>query len=228
MLKKIAFLVKRPELSVDRFERHWRDVHGPLVSRSPGYASFRRSYTQNHVSGTTAFGRPFVWSGMAEFELPDDIANEDLFVTTEIYRGRIAPDERRFIDMEATVSFTARHSVARAGRAPVKIVLVVRDRERGSSGLAAARGLAAAGGRILGWTVDEVMSDTFRRPGSGAPDAAPDIDAVHEVWFDDPDDVASVSAMLAEALEPHVDVARSWSFVARELVFFDQGQPQTP
>ncbi len=43
--KLISFLVRRRDLSVEAFQAHWREQHGPIAARSPGM----RRYVQCHV-----------------------------------------------------------------------------------------------------------------------------------------------------------------------------------
>ncbi len=73
--KKVAFLARRPDLSDDAFGSYWRQIHGPLVASSPGYAAYRHRYVQNHVLAPGPVGDGFAFAGMAEFWLPGD--NED-------------------------------------------------------------------------------------------------------------------------------------------------------
>ncbi len=35
MIKRIAVLTRRPELSREKFAKHWREVHGELSRRVP-------------------------------------------------------------------------------------------------------------------------------------------------------------------------------------------------
>lgn len=45
MVKLIYCISKKPELSVEEFQRYWRDTHGPIAGRIPGL----RRYVQSHV-----------------------------------------------------------------------------------------------------------------------------------------------------------------------------------
>jgi uncharacterized protein (TIGR02118 family) len=46
MLKSIAIVYKKPGLSDEEFNRHWKEKHGPLAARLiPGL----KKYTQNHI-----------------------------------------------------------------------------------------------------------------------------------------------------------------------------------
>ena len=229
-LKKIAFLVRRPDLSHEQFTWHWREQHGPLVARSPGYERYRLGYAQNHLLGTTPVGRPFPWSGMAEFWLPGEAPNEDDFSSTAIYRDRIAVDERLFIDMSSTVSTAATETRTVDGHGPAKVVIAAAglDRHRSPGGLAFAEdalsryaGLAEA---VAGWAVNEIIPGTSRLPGAH-PLADLRIDAVHELWFDSDADCAAALGPLSEAAMGSLDPDRTSSFLAEEIVYFQDGRP---
>lgn len=44
-VKSVAFLTRKPGLSVEEFQRHWREVHGPIAATLPGL----RRYVQSHT-----------------------------------------------------------------------------------------------------------------------------------------------------------------------------------
>lgn len=232
MLKKIAFLVKRADLTDEQFRQHWRERHGFVVSRTPGYSEYRTEYVQNHVIDGTAIGEAFAWSGMAEFILPGDSPNEDTFASTAAYRDRIAVDERLFIDMDATISMTVDAQSAAEGRSSTKIVVVASP---GARGAVAPRALAhevlsaptTPEGAVVGWLVNSVLPGSFRLPGGRATDEPP-IDAVHEIWLADSVDPLAATAALAEGLAPHLSMARTFSFRAQEYVFFSDGAARIP
>jgi uncharacterized protein (TIGR02118 family) len=61
-VKLIAFLPRRQGLAVDRFQAHWREVHGPLAAAVPGC----RRYVQCHARpGIYASGREPAYDGIA-------------------------------------------------------------------------------------------------------------------------------------------------------------------
>lgn len=229
-LKKIAFLVRRPDLSHEQFTVHWRETHGPVVARSPGYENYRLGYAQNHVLGTTPIGRPFPWSGMAEFWLPGETPNEDHFSSTVIYRDRIAVDERRFIDMSATVSMSATEHRVVEGHGPLKLVIAAAglDRSSPSSGLtfagAALSRFPSLRQSVAGWTVNDVLPGTFKLPGAD-PLADLGIDAVHELWFAAHADRAAAIEPLRDAATTSLHPDRTSSFLAEEIVYFRNGRP---
>jgi uncharacterized protein (TIGR02118 family) len=45
MVKLIYTITRKAGLSVEEFQRHWRDVHGPIAAKMPGC----RRYVQSHV-----------------------------------------------------------------------------------------------------------------------------------------------------------------------------------
>lgn len=60
-VKMIAFLNKRPDLTVEFFQRYWRETHGPIASRIPG----NQRYVQCHVRlGIYKAGRTPVFDGI--------------------------------------------------------------------------------------------------------------------------------------------------------------------
>jgi uncharacterized protein (TIGR02118 family) len=50
MIKRISLLQRKAGMSVEAFNRHWLDIHGPLARHVPGV----RRYVQNHVQGSSS------------------------------------------------------------------------------------------------------------------------------------------------------------------------------
>lgn len=92
-----ALLRRNPNLSADEFERHWRDVHGPLIRDSPSLARHILRYEQR-VSLTIGEGG---YDGVATLWFRSLQAFHD-FVAEAAYREVLQPDEERFLDVEAT------------------------------------------------------------------------------------------------------------------------------
>ncbi|HEX5371059.1 MAG TPA: EthD family reductase [Dehalococcoidia bacterium] len=64
MVKYLGFLTRKPGLSVEQFQQHWRDVHGPLVRSE--IAGMRR-YVQLHTLPETYSITPApAWDGVPE------------------------------------------------------------------------------------------------------------------------------------------------------------------
>jgi uncharacterized protein (TIGR02118 family) len=232
--KKIAFLVAKPGLTSDAFSDHWRNRHGPLVSNSPGYARWRSRYVQNHVQGPGPVGSTLGFAGMAEFWLPGQSPSEEDFSATSTYRDHIEPDERRFIDMDRTVSMTAIEDVVVPGHAPggpVKLVVLSRRadaigaaelRQRyATQFVAAVLAVPAFATRLRGWSANHVLEGSYRLPGGRTSDAL-SVDVIDELWFDSAADIAE-AFKATTFTSPLLSDAGRQSFVASEHVFFDGG-----
>ena len=68
-MTKVIFVVhKRPDMDRDEFRHYWREVHGPIAARIPGF----RKYVQNHSLPDSASG-DLPCDGIAElwFDSPE-------------------------------------------------------------------------------------------------------------------------------------------------------------
>jgi uncharacterized protein (TIGR02118 family) len=64
MVKYLGFLTRKPGMSVEQFQQHWRDVHGPLVV---GEIAGMRRYVQTHtLPETYSLTPPPAWDGVPE------------------------------------------------------------------------------------------------------------------------------------------------------------------
>lgn len=72
MATTIALLERKPTISRDLFSRYWRDVHGVMAARIPGFDS----YTQHHVTPLLDVGsaivEPFEGIAVVTFAAPGD------------------------------------------------------------------------------------------------------------------------------------------------------------
>lgn len=102
MLRLTVFLKRNPELSVEEFRTHWRDVHGPLIAGNPDLARHIVRYEQ-HL--------PADVGGLAGTEGYDGIAVQWLesidaftgFMNEPAYMEQVHPDEERFLDRDGLV-----------------------------------------------------------------------------------------------------------------------------
>ena len=61
-VKCVEFLTRKPDLPVEQFQRHWREVHGPLAARIP----MLRRYVQSHTRRSAyEAGRTPLYDGVA-------------------------------------------------------------------------------------------------------------------------------------------------------------------
>jgi hypothetical protein len=98
MVKLFAMLRRRPDMTVEEFVVHWRDVHGPLIASEPTLARHLVRYEQHvrhrpdGLSGSEGLdGVAVQW-----FRSIDDFAG---FLAEPAYSELIAPDEGRFLDL---------------------------------------------------------------------------------------------------------------------------------
>lgn len=238
--KKIAFLAPRPDLDPQAFATYWRDTHGPTVAHAPGYAAYRTRYAQNHRIGDGPVGAPFPYPGAALFHLPGDGSNEAEFSASATYQDHIRVDELNFIDMAQTLSMAATECVIRAGTGPVKLLtLGIRrdgverdqfDRRLRDACTDALRDASGFADHLRGWTLNHIVEGSFQLPGARQADAFA-VDCIQEMWFADEQALAAAFDSpdyrdnLAKALGELFATPHSYSFHAREIVFFDAGRP---
>ena len=106
MLKLIYCLHRKPELSVEEFQRYWREVHAPLVAERAELLGIKR-YIQAHTAVPEVIpvfqarngGSPEPYDGVAEiwFESLDALASEDPAVQQAA--ADLLADEGNFIDL---------------------------------------------------------------------------------------------------------------------------------
>ena len=116
MIKVIFCLRRLPHLSLEEFQRYWREQHGPLV-RQHAEALRMRRYVQSHTLDVPANetlqqsrGTDMPYDGVAEVWWE---SLEELLAALSTPEGRQADralreDESRFIDLErSTACFVA-------------------------------------------------------------------------------------------------------------------------
>ncbi len=91
MVKQVSFFKRRPDLSVDAFQQHWRTTHAERVVKLPGL----RRYVQNHVQPNSNESEP-PFDGVAEAWFDDVDAMRATVGTPEL--SAIREDEANFID----------------------------------------------------------------------------------------------------------------------------------
>ncbi len=93
MIKLVYCINRKPGMSVEAFQRYWREVHGPIAARIPGL----RRYVQSHVLPELYQGeRPVAYDGVAELWY-DDRESWDRARASPETRAALE-DERNFID----------------------------------------------------------------------------------------------------------------------------------
>ncbi len=100
MIRLFALLRRRPGMDVDEFRNHWHGVHGPLIRDTPELARHLVRYEQHVRHRPDAISGNDGLDGVAVqwFASIDDFV---AFVSEPAYAESIAPDERRFLDVDA-------------------------------------------------------------------------------------------------------------------------------
>ncbi len=99
MVKLIYCISKKPELSVEEFQRYWRETHGPIAGRIPGL----RRYVQCHVVPELYGRQTPAYDGAAELWFDDLDAMRAAMQSDEVKAAM--EDEKNFIDHSRVVSF---------------------------------------------------------------------------------------------------------------------------
>jgi uncharacterized protein (TIGR02118 family) len=104
MIKLIVAVRKRPDMSVEEFQDHWRTRHAELVRNSPATAKYIRKYIQCHTMPGQYEQGEVAFDGTAELWF-DSVADMEAFYSDPDYLRDVQPDEPRFADMSKTVFF---------------------------------------------------------------------------------------------------------------------------
>lgn len=116
MFKVVTLLKRRPELSVESFQVHWRDRHGPLAAQGVGL----RRYVQSHALLQGYRKGDLLFDGIEEMWF-DSQAHYDVFMQSSLQEAlRRAEDE--FLDLTRKVTMPVEVIVAKAGAIPVGAV----------------------------------------------------------------------------------------------------------
>ena len=93
MIKLIYAFKRKPELSVEEFQRYWREIHGPIAAKIPGV----RRYVQCHTLPALYANDPQpAFDGAAEVWYDDFESFMRAVGSPEVKAAR--EDERNFID----------------------------------------------------------------------------------------------------------------------------------
>jgi uncharacterized protein (TIGR02118 family) len=119
MVKLVFCCRRRPELSLEEFQRYWLDRHGPLVRSLRRALPQMHRYVQSHTLATplneairASRGSGQAFDGITEvwFESLDAAfsSSEEALAAAE----RLLEDERRFIDLaSSSVFLTEEHEI---------------------------------------------------------------------------------------------------------------------
>lgn len=101
---KGLFLVKRkPGMSVAEFQDYWRNIHAPLVPRTPHLLR----YVQCHVLPETyESDTPPAFDGVAELWWPDVVKFKESWASPELQVEQLT-DAKNFVDGKGSMAFLA-------------------------------------------------------------------------------------------------------------------------
>jgi uncharacterized protein (TIGR02118 family) len=190
LIKAIALIKRRPDISREQFARHYEEVHAPLALR---YFRGWKGYIRNHVVETLRGGEP-VFDCISEFWFSDlqGIKDTVAFTASEAAEP-IRDDELSFMDRANNVSCMVSEEVILGDPAsllasvPAKVVALV---ER-PSGIDRGDFLAYYEGRDLARLLDEanaVRCVQNRVEPEAAVVGGMALECITEIWFDDPED----------------------------------------
>lgn len=192
----VALLERKQRISRSLFSRYWRDVHGVMAARIPGFDS----YTQNHVTPLTDVGSrdPEPFEGIAIVTFVDEAHRQGLAdskITRHIHR-----DEQNVFRRALLYNLGRGASRALSGQSPmgdgVELFFVIPD---GTDSIAFAQLLESpgvlsihlhdlSGGDPAGWNDTDVDDG-----GSGRQFAA----LVHGCWKDEGDALSAARNAIA-------------------------------
>lgn len=115
MVKIFYLIPKRPDISVEQFHRHWREIHAPLALKIP---SLRR-YVQSHRIKHAGFGLSSPYEGVAEVWFDSFDAAKQMRDSREYIEGAFA-DEPNFIDTSRLAWIATQENVVLPGPAMAK------------------------------------------------------------------------------------------------------------
>jgi uncharacterized protein (TIGR02118 family) len=103
MLIVLGFYKRKAGLSYEAFSSHWKNVHGPLFLGTPNLVRYFRRYVQHHLTPNTVIPgyQPLDFDGFSESWF-DDLDSRREFLRQPELNELIKPDERKFIDTDAT------------------------------------------------------------------------------------------------------------------------------
>ena len=200
MVKLVAFFKRKPGISVEQFQQHWRTTHADLVVRQRGLGR----YVQNHTLASGYRTREPDYDGVAEAWFDSTQSMRELEPSAE-YRA-VREDEANFLDVDSLGAVITNEVVIVDGQVPepcVKMIAFLNKRpdvtvEFFQSYWRETHGPIAA--RIPG---NRRYVQCHARPGIYAAGRSPAFDGIPISWFDD------VDAMRASAQSPEYAATRA-------------------
>ena len=105
-VKNVEFVTHQPGMSIETFQKYWRDVHGPLAARIPVIRRYVQSHTRRSAYES---GRTPLYDGVAVTWFDDTRAMRVSATTAEYTRVRA--DEVNFITADPPFIITREHVI---------------------------------------------------------------------------------------------------------------------
>jgi len=106
MINAITLLWRKPGMSIDAFQRYWRNEHAGVITRLPGF----QRYVQSHPLDENYQVKEPICDGIAELWANDSQVFRDIAVS-EAY-SLVQVDEEKFLDRAAnTLVLTVEHVI---------------------------------------------------------------------------------------------------------------------
>lgn len=116
MVKIVIFFKRKPGMSVEDFQHHWRTIHADIIVRLPGI----RRYVQSHVLASAYRRGEPVYDAVAESYFEDTQAMKALAKMPEY--AAVLADEPNFIDRSSMSSIITDEHVIKDRPAPADAV----------------------------------------------------------------------------------------------------------
>ena len=100
MIKLIYCITRKEGMSVEEFQRYWRETHGPIAARIPGLRRYVQCHTLPELYGGDS---PPAYDGAAELWFDDMASLRQAMRSPEVQTAR--EDERNFIDHSRVALF---------------------------------------------------------------------------------------------------------------------------
>ena len=115
MIALIVAAKRRPDLTRAQFSHHWLNVHAPLVLSVAEFARHLRQYAlyphaPNPAGGALVLGQGSDYDGVGELWFESRAAMETAFSEPR-YLEIIRPDEDRFLDRDACLTFVTEEHI---------------------------------------------------------------------------------------------------------------------
>ena len=181
---------RRDDISLEEFQRHWLDPHGPMTSKLPG----TRFYVQNHVvfsRGTNALARKLRIDGFAQLAYDSLEARTAAYDSPELKACNL--DSPLFVGAVSRVVTESEGTQPASEENLSKAIVVVPRRSPSASKTAPTPSTAALLKRFPGVQkyIEHKIIEQAGPPQSKVPCLGLQVDMILELWFKNDDDLVA-------------------------------------